>query len=129
LNNHNDKSWHHAIQVKWPITIQKGQAIIEGETRIVTKAGLFIYCEEWLPKDDIYEMIVTPPNHRSVSAKGKLTWSNLDIAMGKGIFSGVGFYFAKITDEDCHLLGDVISTHTKPKVTENSIKPDSDFPH
>ena len=120
MANNIQKSRHHAIQVKWPVTIIKGQALIEGETRIVTKAGLFIRCEPRLPRNDIYEMIMRPPNQRFIAAKGKLMWSNFDSAVYKGIFSGVGFYFAKITDEDRHLLGNVISSHLEPKGSQSS---------
>ena len=99
------------IRVKWPITIVTDQTLIKGETRIITDVGLFIRCEERLPNNDVYKMFVWPHNRRFVATKGKLIWSNFESNGVKNISSGTGFYFAKITDEDRHLLGDVITDY------------------
>ena len=99
------------IRVKWPITIATDQTLIKGETRIITDVGLFIQCEERLPNNDVYQMFMKPHNRRFITTKGKLIWSNFESNGAKNISSGTGFYFAKITDEDRHLLGDVISDY------------------
>ena len=99
------------IRVKWPITIATDQTLIKGETRIITDVGLFIQCEERLPNNDLYQMFMRPHNQRFITTKGKLIWSNFESNGVKNISSGTGFYFAKITDEDRHLLGDVITDY------------------
>ena len=110
------------ISVKWPITIATNQTLIKGETRIITDVGLFIHCEEKLPNNDVYQMFMRPHNRRFIATKGKLIWSNFESNGAKNISSGTGFYFAKITDEDRHLLGDVISDYLeigRPKTRNN----------
>jgi hypothetical protein len=110
------------IRVKWPITIVTDQTLIKGETRIITDVGLFIRCEERLPNNDVYKMFVRPHNRRFVATKGKLIWSNFESKGIKNISSGTGFYFAKITDEDRHLLDDMIFDYLeigRPKARNN----------
>ena len=114
-----EESGHSRILVEWPVTIVTGQSVISGETRIVTDTGFFLHCEERLNGNGFYQMILTPPNQNPVQTKGQLIWSNFDIAVRRGIVSGMGFYFAKIADGDRHLLKDVISDALKPKEDEN----------
>jgi hypothetical protein len=118
LANDTEKSGHSRILVKWPVTIVTDQTVIKGETRIVTDAGFFLHCEEKLSRNGFYQMILSLPNQNSVLTKGELIWSNFDIAVRRGIVSGMGFYFAKIADGDRHLLKDVISDAIKPKKGE-----------
>jgi hypothetical protein len=119
LANDMEKSGNSRILVEWPVTIVADQILIRGETRIVTDTGFFLHCEERLSGNGFYQMILTPPNQNPVRAKGQLIWSNFDIAVRRGIVSGAGFYFAKITDGDRHVLKDVISGVLKPKEDEN----------
>lgn len=115
MANDMEKSGHSRIPVEWPVTIVADQILIKGETRIVTDTGFFLHCEERLSRNGFYQMILTPPNQNPVQTKGQLIWSNFDIAVRRGIVSGMGFYFAKIADGDRHLLKDAISDALKPK--------------
>jgi hypothetical protein len=115
LANAKEESGHSRIPVEWPVTIVADQIQIRGETRIVTDTGFFLYCEERLSGNGSYQMILTPPNQNPVQTKGQLIWSNFDIAVRRGLVSGMGFYFAKIADGDRHVLQEAISDALKPK--------------
>lgn len=119
MANDTEKSGHSRILAEWPVTIVTDQSVINGETKIVTDAGFFLHCEERLSGNGFYQMILRPPNQNSVVTNGQLIWSNCDIAVSRGIFSGTGFYFAKIADRDRHVLQEAISDALKPKQDEN----------
>jgi hypothetical protein len=115
LANDKEKSGHSRIPVEWPVTIVTNQTLIKGETKIVTDAGFFLHCEEKLSRNGFYQIILRPPNQNPVLTKGQLIWSNFEIAVRRGIVSGMGFYFAKIADGDRHVLQEAISDALKPK--------------
>lgn len=119
MANDTEESGHSRLLVEWPVTIVTDQSVINGETKIVTDTGFFLHCEEKLAGNGFYQMILTPPNQNSVLTRGQLIWSNLDVAVSRGIFSGTGFYFAKISDGDRDVLKEAISDALKPKVDDS----------
>ena len=115
MANDMEKSWHSRIPVEWPVTIVTDQSVINGETKIVTDVGFFLHCEEKLSRNGLYQIILRPPNQNPVLTKGQLIWSNFEIAVRRGIVSGMGFYFAKIADGDRNVLQKAISDALKRK--------------
>lgn len=110
-----EKRRHPRIPVRWPITIITDQGTIEGESRNITIAGIFVHCREELHKDEIYQMIIKIPKKESILVKGKVVWTNFEGMDLNSSYIGMGFSFIKISDEDRQLLGDVISRYAKPQ--------------
>ena len=97
-------------KTKWPITIITNERIIAGESRAITANGIFTHCKEELHENETYRMIIGLPKKRYLAVKGTLIWSNLSGIDPKGTFSGMGFSFVKLSEEDRHLLNHAVST-------------------
>ncbi len=108
-----EKRRHPRIPVRWPVTIITDKGTIEGESRNITIAGIFVHCQEELHEDDKYQMIIKVPQQESILVKGKVIWSNFDSMEETSQYRGMGFSFIKISDDDQMVLADVISRHSK----------------
>jgi hypothetical protein len=87
------------IKVRWPLLIYTDDGPIEGETRTLTGAGIFVRCEERLRKNKIYRMIIKHPK-MAIEVEGQLTWLNLDGGGHESIFPAMNFSFLRISDAD-----------------------------
>lgn len=101
---------HTRIKVRWPITIGTDDSTIEGETRDITAVGMFINCKKPLELNETYRISVIPPNQQSIELTCKVLWSNLYSTDGENTY-GMGFCFVRVSDEDSHLLSDLLSVH------------------
>jgi pSer/pThr/pTyr-binding forkhead associated (FHA) protein len=99
------------IQVRWPITVLTDEDRIEGETRTITAAGMFIRCKEPLRVNATYRISIRPPNRQAIELTCKLIWSSLYDIDGQDTAYAMGFHFVKVSDEDRHLLSDMVSAH------------------
>ncbi len=114
-----EKRRHPRIPVRWPVTIITDKGTIEGESRNITVAGIFIHCQEELHEDEVHQMIIKIPEQESILVKGRVAWSNFDSMEESNTYRGMGFSFIRISDDDQVILADVISRHTKsPKSTK-----------
>ena len=99
------------IQVRWPITVLTDEDRIEGETRTITAAGMFIRCKEPLRVNATYRISIRPPNRQAIELTCTLIWSSLYGIDGQDTAYAMGFHFVKVSDEDRHLLSDMVSAH------------------
>lgn len=114
-----EKRRHPRIPVRWPVTIITDKGTIEGESRNITVAGIFIHCQEELHEDEVHQMIIKIPEQESILVKGRVAWSNFDSMEESNTYRGMGFSFIRISEDDRVILADVISRHTKsPKSTQ-----------
>ena len=110
MANSMERREHTRIKARWPITIFTDDTTIEGETRDITPVGMFINCKEPLELNESYQISIIPPNYQSIELTCKVIWSNLYSTDGENTY-GTGFCFVKVSDEDSHVLGDVLSIH------------------
>lgn len=108
-----EKRKHPRIPVRWPVTIITEKGTIEGESRNITIAGVFVHCQEEIHEDEVHQMIIKIPKQESILVKGRVVWSNFDSMEEANTYRGMGFSFIKISDEDRMVLADVISRHAK----------------
>ena len=106
-----EKRQHPRIPVRWPVTIITKQGSVEGESRNITVAGLFVHCLENLEKNKEYQMIIRIPEKESLLLNGQVVWSNFENVDFNASYVGMGFCFIKISEEDRGVLGDVISRY------------------
>lgn len=92
------------IRVRWPVTILSHRCLIEGESRNITANGILARCKKPLDENETYRIIITLPNKRYITVRGKVTWSNLDSIDPNGTFSDMAFYFVELAEEDRSLL-------------------------
>ena len=108
-----EKRRHPRIPVRWPVTIITEKGTIEGESRNITIAGVFIHCQEEIHENEVHQMIIKIPKQESILLKGRVVWSNFDSMEETNNYRGMGFSFIKISDDDRMVLADVISRHAK----------------
>jgi len=111
LTDDAEKRQHPRIPVRWPVTIITKQGSVEGESRNITVAGLFVHCLENLEKNKEYQMIIRIPEKESLLLNGQVVWSNFENVDFNASYVGMGFCFIKISEEDRGVLGDVISRY------------------
>ncbi len=109
-----EKRRHPRIPVRWPVTIITEKGTIEGESRNITVAGVFVHCQEEIHENEVHQMIIKVPKQESILVKGLVVWSNFDSMEETSSYRGMGFSFIKISDDDRMILADVISRHAKP---------------
>lgn len=110
MNNTIERRTHTRIKVRWPITVEIDDNIIEGETRDITTVGMFINCKEALVLNETYRISIIPPNRQSIELACKVLWSNLYSTEGENMY-GAGFCFVKVSDEDIHFLSEMLSMY------------------
>jgi len=114
-----EKRKHPRIPVRWDVTIITDKGTIEGQSRNITVAGIFIHCQEELHENEVHQLIIKIPEQESILVKGRVAWSNFDSMEESNTYRGMGFSFIRISDDDRVILADVISRHTKsPKSTK-----------
>ena len=109
-----EKRKHARSNARWPITVFTNQGPIAGETRNITSVGVFICCEEQIPKTEFYRMLIRFPQQKPVEVKAKLKWSNLHDSHQRDTASskGMGFCFVELSDKDHRLLDELISVNS-----------------
>ena len=113
-----EKRRHPRIPVRWPVTIITDEGTIEGVSRNITVAGIFILCQEELHENEVHQMIIKIPQQEAILVKGRVVWSNFDSMEETSSYRGMGFSFIKISDDDRMVLADVISRHAKSPKSE-----------
>ena len=108
MANNSERRQYPRIRVRWPITIVTYHSTIEGETRDISPAGMFINCKEPLQVNQTYQISVIPPNHHNIDLACKVIWSHSYTTDGENIY-GTGFCFVKVSKEDRTFLIDLLS--------------------
>ena len=98
------------IKVRWPITVEINEDIIEGETRDITSVGMFINCKDPLVLNETYRISILPPNRQTINLACKVLWANLYTTDDENTY-GAGFCFVKVSDEDTHFLNEMLSMY------------------
>lgn len=78
MENFIEQRRHPRIEVEWSVIISKGDDFIEGKTKNVAFDGIFIFCEEPLPLDEIVSISVAASAEMLSTVKG-FTLSFLEV--------------------------------------------------
>ena len=114
-----EKRRHPRIPVRWPVTIITEEGTIEGESRNITVAGVFVHCQEEIHENEVHQLIIKIPKQESILVKGRVAWSNFDSMEETGNYRGMGFSFIEISEDDRVILADVITRYAEsPKKDE-----------
>lgn len=104
-----DKRQHPRTEIRWPIKIDKGGKIIEGETRNVAAEGIAICCDEPLLLDDVVNISIEPQDQQSIEVYGKVVWSDVYGLDDKEKVYGIGVCFVQIAKDDRSRYHDLVS--------------------
>ena len=108
-----EKRKHPRIPVRWPVTIITEKGTIEGESRNITIAGVFVHCQEEIHENEVHQLIIKIPKQESILVKGRVAWSNFDSMEESNTYIGMGFSFIKISEDDRMILADVITRYAE----------------
>ena len=105
----NEKRQHPRTEIRWPIKIDKGGKIIEGETRNVAVDGISISCDEPLRLDDVVNISIEPQDQQSIEVYGKVVWSDVYGLDDQEKAYGIGVCFVQIAKDDRSRYHDLVS--------------------
>ena len=108
-----ERRQHPRYELRWPVTVFVGDDKITGETVDIAIDGMSICCEKPLPIDQVYRMLILPPDHHIIEITGKAVWSNLYGVDDNDDTVGMGICFIEISENDREFFNDMISTHMK----------------
>ena len=109
MNDSTDKRQHPRTEIRWPLKIDKGGTIIDGETRNVSAEGISICCDEPLRLDDIVNISIEPQDQQSIEVYGKVVWSDVYGLDDKEKAYGIGVCFVQIAKDDRSRYHDLVS--------------------
>ena len=104
-----EKRQHPRTEIRWPIKIDKGGEIIEGETRNVAIDGISICCDEPLAIDDVVNISIEPQDQQSIEVYGKVIWSDVYGLDDQKKAYGVGVCFVQIAKDDRSRYHEIVS--------------------
>lgn len=102
----NERRHRERLEVSWPITIYYEDEEIDGEAKNISSEGIYVYCEKPLPINRILSVSIFPPEQQTLSAKGKVIWSDLygiDGDESKDTY-GIGICLVEMEEEDIQNL-------------------------
>jgi hypothetical protein len=109
LDDFIEKRQHPRTEIRWPIKMDKGQKIIEGETIDVSTDGISICCDEPLMIDDVFNISIKPQDQQSIEVYGKVVWSDVYGLDDKEKAYGIGVCFVQIAKNDRRRYNDLVS--------------------
>ena len=93
--------------MKWPVTIQTSQGLIEGESRNLGAGGAYIYCDQTPKSGELIDLTIKPPDRPSLQITAEVLWKD------KVVPPGIGVRFVEISENDCQFLYNVVSNHLR----------------
>ena len=104
-----EKRQHPRTEIRWPIKIDNGPKIIEGETRDFAVDGISICCDEPLLINDVVNISIEPQDQQSIEVYGKIIWSDVYGLDDKEKAHGIGVCFVQIAKNDRSRYHDLVS--------------------
>jgi len=94
-------------EIKWPVTMQTSQGLIEGKSRNLGAGGAYIYCHQTPKSSELIGLTIKPPDRPSLQITAEVLWK------GKVVPPGIGVRFVEISEDDSQFLYNVVSNHLK----------------
>jgi hypothetical protein len=94
-------------EIKWPVTIQTSQGLIEGKSRNLGAGDAYIYCHQTPKRGELIGLTIKPPDRPSLQITAEVLWKDKVVPLGMGV------RFEEISENDCQFLYNVVSNHLK----------------
>jgi hypothetical protein len=94
-------------EIKWPVTIQTSQGLIEGKSRNLGAGGAYIYCDQTPKSGELIGLTIKPPDRPSLQITAEVLWKDKVVPLGMGV------RFVEISENDCQFLYNVVSNHLR----------------
>ena len=83
------------------------------ETKDLSLSGAFIICQQPLPLNENFNIILNVPNRDSIQITAEVIWSNISVPEDKIITRGMGIRFIKVSEETKDRITEVFKNYTK----------------
>ena len=93
-------------EVRWPCTLRAEDKSVEAELRDISAGGALVHCEDSLELSETLQMVIKPPDGKSLALTIEVVWSDFTEDDTPRRF---GARFIEISEEDRRYLLDVIS--------------------
>ena len=94
--------------VNWSVSMETSDGIIAAEAKNISLGGAFICCEKPLPIGENFQLTMTVPDNKPISATAKVVWSNINVPSEKVINRGMGVRFLKVSEQHIRLVRQIL---------------------
>lgn len=109
MNDFTEKRKHPRYDIIWPVTIAIKNKIVEGETVNVSVEGISIHCDEPLPLNEVFNIVLAPHDNQRIEISGKVVWSDVYGIGDANVTYGMGICLVEISDNDRKRFEELIS--------------------
>jgi c-di-GMP-binding flagellar brake protein YcgR len=106
-----EKRKHPRVAVSWPAQIETSNGQINAQLKDISLGGAFVVCQNPLPLNQQFSLIIKAPNQDSLALNAEVVWSNINVPEDKIINRGMGVRFIRNTDADRQRLNQVIMAY------------------
>jgi hypothetical protein len=103
MTGDNERRLHPRAEIRWPVTIETAQGIIEAKLRNLGAGGAYIHCEETPEPGELVTLTISPPDASPIKITAEVVWA------GKVLALGMGVRFVEISDQDRQFISEEIS--------------------
>ena len=111
---HPEKRQHLRVKISWPTTVITPYGPVGGRTQSLSLGGAFIRCSEAPALDEIFRLVLRPPDRHFFVATAEKVWSDTFID-DKDMFHGIGVHFIYLTRDDHLFLSKAIAAYFRTK--------------
>ena len=111
-------------EVRWPVAVFAGHGQFDARTENISADGVFISCQESLPMEGNFGMLIKAPNRHPLKVTARLVWTTLCSSESDTVRLGAEVRFVDISDKDRQFLGNVIERHYGKKTAHTGGKRD-----
>ena len=95
-----EKRRYPRVLAVWSAVVQTLQGPLEAKTRDISVGGVFIECPEKIDLGENFQIMLKPPQDRSITVTGRKAWSGNINFNGRSTYSGMGLQFTALSPED-----------------------------
>lgn len=106
------------IDISWPVEMETSRGNVNAETRHVSVSGAFIVCEDPLPLNEQFRIVIHISKEKYVSANAEVVWSNINVPEDQVVNRGMGIRFINTSKEDLKPLSAALM-----KIVSDSFNP------
>ena len=103
-----EKRRYPRVLAVWSAVVQTFQGPLEVKTRDISIGGVFIECPEKIDLGENFQIILKPPQGRSIEVRGRRAWSGNINFNGGSTYGGMGVQFTALSPEDRNYISTLI---------------------
>ena len=98
---------HLRAGLRWPVTIETAQGVIEAKTRNIGVGGAYIRCDMTPEPGEFVPLTIKPPDRSDLKITALVVWAAKVLPLGMGV------RFVEISEQDSQYILSAVSNHLK----------------